>query len=267
MAEVQSDVRPATTFGSLPLPGRRCPICDAEGMVGFYAVEKVPVHSCLLACTAGNALSFPTGDLKLGLCTSCGFICNVVFDASHHAYSANYEETQGFSPHFNAFLESLARRMIDRYELRNKHILEIGCGKGEFLMLLCRLGANWGIGIDPSYVPGRMAGPSCERVGFIQAFYSADHAHLAASSDFICCRHTLEHIAPVGEFLRLLRQAIGQRNDCVVFFEVPDVTRILREGAFWDIYYEHCSYFSPGSLARSFRSSGFDVLQVLGWNT
>jgi hypothetical protein len=32
--------------------------------------------------------------------------------------------------------------------------------------------------------------------------------------------------------------------------------------AFWDIYYEHCSYFGPGSLARLFRGCGFDVLEL-----
>jgi hypothetical protein len=36
----------------------------------------------------------------------------------------------------------------------------------------------------------------------------------------------------------------------------------LREGAFWDVYYEHCSYFSPGSLARLFRREGFVVDDV-----
>ena len=48
----------------------------------------------------------------------------------------------------------------------------------------------------------------------------------------------------------------------MTFFELPDVLRVLRETAFWDIYYEHCSYFSPGSLARLFRSCGFEVLAV-----
>ena len=45
-------------------------------------------------------------------------------------------------------------------------------------------------------------------------------------------------------------------------FEIPDNTRVLREQAFEDIYYEHCSYFSPGTLARLFRSSGFEVTDL-----
>jgi hypothetical protein len=36
----------------------------------------------------------------------------------------------------------------------------------------------------------------------------------------------------------------------------------LEEEAFWDVYYEHCSYFSAGSLTRLFRKAAFDVLQV-----
>ena len=34
---------------------------------------------------------------------------------------------------------------------------------------------------------------------------------------------------------------------------------MLAEGAFWDIYYEHCTYFTAGSLARLFRGSGFEI--------
>jgi hypothetical protein len=35
--------------------------------------------------------------------------------------------------------------------------------------------------------------------------------------------------------------------------------RVLEIGVFWDVYYEHCTYFTRGSLARLFRASGFDV--------
>jgi hypothetical protein len=48
----------------------------------------------------------------------------------------------------------------------------------------------------------------------------------------------------------------------VVLFELPDVARVLEEIAFWDIYYEHCSYFSLGSMARLFRAQGFDLTHL-----
>jgi hypothetical protein len=95
---------------------------------------------------------------------------------------------------------------------------------------------------------------------FVTDLYDERYADLPA--DAVVCRHTLEHIAPVGEFLALIRRALGERDKSVVLFDLPDVVRVLREGAFWDVYYEHCSYFSPGSLARLFRRSGFDVLAL-----
>src|SRR5690606_15376291 len=59
-----------------------------------------------------------------------------------------------------------------------------------------------------------------------------------------------------------VRRHVGERADALVVFELPDVARILSEGAFWDIYYEHCSYFSAGSLGRLFQRAGFEVLET-----
>jgi hypothetical protein len=95
---------------------------------------------------------------------------------------------------------------------------------------------------------------------FIKDFYSAQYADYQA--DFVCCKMTLEHIQPTADFIGLLRQALANRPETVVFFQVPDVTRILHEIAFWDIYYEHCSYFSPASLTHLFRQYGFTVLHL-----
>jgi len=64
------------------------------------------------------------------------------------------------------------------------------------------------------------------------------------------------------EFMQTVRRAIGNNTSTIVFFELPDVERVLRECAFWDIYYEHCSYFTLGSLARLFRRCGFQVTDL-----
>jgi hypothetical protein len=43
---------------------------------------------------------------------------------------------------------------------------------------------------------------------------------------------------------------------------VPNVLYTLRDLGIWDIIYEHCSYFSPTSLARVFTETGFKILQL-----
>lgn len=239
-----------------------CLACGARGLTLFYEVRGVPVHSCTLLESREAAVAFPTGDLRLGFCPACGFIANVAYDDRLQNYARGYEEQQSFSPRFNDFARTLAERLIGRYDIRGKNVVEIGCGKGDFLVLLCELGKNFGLGIDPSYVPGRQENVS-GRVRFIQDLYSERYADICDTcSDLVMCRHTLEHIGAVKEFLQRVRRTVGDQNHTVVFFEVPDVRRVLREQAFWDIYYEHCSYFSLGSLARLFRGCGFEILHL-----
>jgi SAM-dependent methyltransferase len=237
-----------------------CSNCGAVGMSVLYELERVPVHSVLLLPTREEALNYPKGDIVLGFCQTCGFISNLAFDPSLHEYSSRYDPTQAFSSTFNAFAHRLARRLIDQYDLHGKDIIEIGCGQGEFLTLLCELGGNRGVGFDPAYVDRRRESPAQNRITFIKDFYSERYADY--HGDFFCCQMTLEHIQHTADFVSMVRRSLEDQPNTVVFFQVPDVTRILHELAFWDIYYEHCSYFSLGSLARLFRKCGFDVINL-----
>lgn len=240
--------------------GSQCPNCGDGEMEILYSIDQIPVHCTINLSSREQALKFPTGNLKLGFCNQCGFLGNTVYDASLQEYCQDCEESQHVSPTFNKFARELAARWIDQYKLRGKTILEVGCGKGEFLALMCELGDCRGIGIDPSYQPSRTPLKMADRLRFINDLYSEKYTDLEA--DCIMCRHTLEHIGPTREFVRMIRRAIGRRTDMLVLFELPDVTRVLKEVAFWDVYYEHCSYFSPGSLARLFRDAGFEVLEL-----
>ncbi len=240
--------------------GTRCKSCWSTELDVFYELKDVPVNSCLLFAKREEAQSYPRGEIALGFCRRCGFISNLRFDSELARYTEGYEEQQSFSPRFNAFARDLAMRLIERHDLREKTVVEIGCGKGDFLMLLCELGPNQGIGIDPTYMPGRHNGPVSKRVKFIRDFYSERYARY--TGEMVCCRHTLEHIADTAGFVQTVRKAIGDKTSTIVFFELPDVERVLEECAFWDIYYEHCSYFSLGSLARLFRRCGFEVTDL-----
>ncbi len=260
MIMMHSPIAQSENTEPIPLRLNACPSCGGAHVEVFYEVRNVPVHSVLLMDTREQALTFRRGDIALGFCSTCGFISNLAFDPAMHEYSQKYEETQGFSDTFNTFHRNLAKRLIERYDLHGKDIIEIGCGKGEFLSMLCELGNNRGVGFDPAYIPERNTSAAKDKVKFIVDFYSEKYTQYQA--DFVCCKMTLEHIQNTEEFVKMVRRSIGDRHDTIVFFQIPDVTRVLRDIGFWDVYYEHCSYFSPGSLGRLFRKAGFDVVQL-----
>lgn len=250
-SEARSSLLPADVW---------CRACGNGDLQSFARSTGIPVNNARVFARREEALQVPTGDLELGICNACGFISNVRFEPSLVTYDATYEEQQSYSPRFTEFSDALAEHLVSRWGLRNKRIVEIGCGKGDFLAKLCQLGSNFGVGIDPTAVPGRLTGPGADRVTILPEFYSRRSGALDA--DAIVCRHTLEHVRDAALLVRTLRRSLEGRPQTRVFFEVPDVLRVLREGAFWDVYYEHCSYFTAGSLARLFRREGFVVDDV-----
>ncbi len=236
-----------------------CPSCANPEMSVFYEAGSMPAHSVLLLPSREAALAYPRGEMVLGFCNGCGFVTNLKFDPALNEYGSRYEETQGFSPTFREFNRGVAERLILRHGLRGRTVLEIGCGKGEFLALLCELGVGRGIGFDPAFLEDRLQSSARDRLTFVTELYSEKHANVEA--DFICCKMTLEHIHDTARLVKAVRRAIGNRGTRT-FFQVPNARYVLRDLAFWDVYYEHCSYFSAGSLARLFRSCGFRVLDV-----
>ncbi len=242
---------PAATAASGP-----CPVCSAPSLTPLFRARDVPVHVGLQWPTEAAARSCPRGDIDLAACNDCGFITNIAFDPELMAYEGSYENSLHFSPLFQEYAKELAGHLIATYELNDKDIVEIGCGNGDFLALLVEEGGNRGLGFDPS---APETSPS-SALRFVRDEYGIEQA--GEPVDLICCRQALEHFPKPMEFLDTIRRTLGGRTETALFFEVPDFSFALRTMAVWDIVYEHCSNFGPGSLHRAFTESGFDVLAL-----
>ncbi len=240
-----------------PVP---CPVCASTEQLPIFAVDELPVQSTLLHRDRGSALAVPKGRLDLVLCLDCGLAFNRAFDARHVLYDPNYEDAQGYSPRFRTFIEELARTLVRRHNLAGKTVVEIGCGKGEFLVALNQAGMGRAIGFDPAYRPDP-AHRSIPGLEIHATLYGPGEATLRP--DLVCCRHTLEHVGQPRALLELVRHNLEASPHTVLFFEVPDVERILAERAFWDVYYEHVLYFSPHALKRLLAETGFVVGEVV----
>ncbi len=239
---------------------RACPACGSADLSDIYELKAVPVQSSVLLDSRAEALAYPCHSITLRFCAECGLVFNSSFDLSLVDYASTTEESQHFSGTFNRFAKRLIAEIASRYDLNGKQTLEIGCGKGDFLQELARQTRTNCTGVDPGFIPERLPGVNGHGIVFQRDYF--DPAAIVVAPDFVVCRHTIEHIPEVGTFMRDVAAVVAGRTDVGIFFETPDMRRVLAEGAFWDIYFEHCSYFTLGSLARLFRRTGLNVTRL-----
>jgi SAM-dependent methyltransferase len=234
-----------------------CPVCRAPAGAPFLEIEQVPVFCNVQWPTREEAAAAARGDIRLAFCDVCGMIWNTAFEPGLVEYEAAYENSLHHSDVFRRYAGELAARLVERYDVRDKDVVDIGCGNGDFLTLLCDLGGNRGVGFDPGYEGPQLVAAGAGSVRFVRDLYSGAHAETAA--DLVCCRHVLEHVVDPGELLATLRRSLSARPDAVLYFEVPAAEYVLEHLSAWDVIYEHCSLFSAPALRRLFAGAGFAI--------
>ncbi len=175
---------PPAVASSAPCPNRRSCRRDQPHQLHLSGLRRragsrrstpsvgIPTNSCLLLDDRGTRpRGIPAATCDLTFCHTCGFCSNTSFDPALSEYSQRYEETQGFSGRFVEFARDLAGRWVDTYDLAGRSVLEIGCGKGEFLTMMVEAGAGHGIGIDPGVHAERVDAPVADQLSWIADFY------------------------------------------------------------------------------------------------
>jgi 2-polyprenyl-3-methyl-5-hydroxy-6-metoxy-1,4-benzoquinol methylase len=209
-----------------------------SGSPAVFKQEQVPVFQNKVYATEAEALKAQTGQVELIQSSESGFIFNKSFDPEIMLYDENYQNEQGSSGVFQGHLNNVLR-LLNTFGLENKKIVEVGCGKGIFFEMMLKSGLDcWGF--DPTYEGNN------ERV--IKEYFSDKFNDIKA--DVIIMRHTLEHIPKPFSFLHTIAKANNYRG--YLFVEVPTFDWIAGKHAFWDIFYEHCNYFTEQSLSVMF---------------
>jgi 2-polyprenyl-3-methyl-5-hydroxy-6-metoxy-1,4-benzoquinol methylase len=220
----------------------------------LLSIPDIPTLTNRLCASEAEAADALRGDINLAYCLDCGHVVNAAFNQAQVKYDGRFENTLTFSSRYRQYAEMTAARIINRYGLHGKFIVEIGCGSGDFLRLLCSAG-NYGKGYDPSQPTSRSVA-GLGRVEIIGRNFATEDAY---SADFVCCRHVLEHLPAPMDLLRQLRETVDVRTGTIIFFEVPNGLFTLERLGIWDIIHEHVSYFTPSSLARAFHDAGFTI--------
>jgi len=219
----------------------------------------VPAHAVRLHRTREAALAEPVGDLELFACQTCAFVFNASYDETLHSYDEQYESTQSYSDTFNAFNRELAQSILDNTTASGP-IVEIGCGNGELLGLLIELGAGQVVGFDPAFSSDQAAFPQTDEARIHATNF--DPRILDQPPAAIISKMTLEHVADPHKFLVDIAGSIPAGHGTKIFIQVPNCAYIFTEGLIGDLLYEHCNYFTAGSLRRAFAKASIEACEI-----
>ncbi|MFI4937146.1 MAG: class I SAM-dependent methyltransferase [Candidatus Berkiellales bacterium] len=215
--------------------------------------QEVITYQNVLVHSVDAAKKVPKGKLDLYFCQNCTFLFNAAFDDTLVGYGPQYENTQQHSAVFEEHITHLVNKLLQEKAITNQRLLEIGCGNGYFLKRLINAqNNNIGIGYDKSL--GKET-----REGNLTLKGKYYDAHDEGNFDVILSRHVIEHILDNNHLIALLQQ---KNKHAQYFIETPSLEWIIANQAFYDIFYEHCSYFSKKSLACLFNNRGINVAKI-----
>ncbi len=252
-----TDLRAARPNPVTPARVTSCPVCGSSDLRPFTDPVRVPTLSCRLWPDPESAKNCPRGDIALALCASCGLVLNRLFDPTSLDYDEHYENSLHFSGLFREYAEWLADDLIRTHRLRDKLVVEVGCGKGDFLRMLAVRGGNRAVGIDPGYEPDPSA-PPIDGVAFVKQPFG--DVVLADRADLVVARQVLEHVDDPRVFLARVRDLLASEGAAVI--EVPNADDMLERADVWDVIYEHPVYYTAHSLRHLMVSAGFDMLAM-----
>ena len=237
-----------------------CPICSSPvSSEPFYKTIQ-PVNENVLFNSWENAKKSKSGKISLVFCDKCSFVFNKDFRLALVDYSEQYQYTLPPSKQFMKFIKQMVASLIEDHKIKNKKIVELGCGKGEFIREICEKGSNKGFGYDTSYEgPQKILFP---KLKFENRFYDRKLDE-NIFGDFVVARQTLEHIKNPHSFVLDMLTALEDGGK--ICLETPNLDWILDNCTFWDFYYEHCSYYNKTSYINLLSQHGLSVSKTYYW--
>lgn len=192
-------------------------------------------------------------DLDICQCSGCGL---VQLPSAPVPYYREVLRAAAFSPEMKKFREAQFSRFVKEYGLRGKKVLELGCGKGEYLRLMKAAGADaYGLEYSAASVAEcRKGGLKAER-GYLDRKVKLRGGPFSA----FYILNFLEHMPDPVAALSAMRDNLAPGG--VGLVEVPDFDMMLSKNLFSEFIPDHLFYFTRRSLEFLLAASGLEVLK------
>ena len=194
-------------------------------------------------------------DLNLFQCSSCGL---VQLSEKPVSYYKEVIRASSFSSEMKRFRSEQFVSWVDKYNLKGKSILEVGCGRGEYLSIFKQTEVSLAHGIEYS----KESVSSCinSEISVTKGFFGDENFVLPKQKyDGFICLNFIEHWPNPNKVLAHLKKNLSE--DAIGIVEVPNFDMILKQGLYSEFISDHLLYFTKDTLTFMLNYNGFEVIE------
>ena len=193
-------------------------------------------------------------NLTVCQCSECGL---VQLSEPPVPYYRDVIRAAAVSEPVKAFKTEQFSRLVEKYGLQGKKVIEIGCGKGEFLSLWKSSGVQvYGLEHAETSVKHCLE----NGLSVFQGYLDAGEFQLPNGPfDAFALLMFLEHMPDPNASLRGIHNNLVE--DAVGLIEVPNFDMVVRNNVFSEFIADHLLYFTRETLQFTLHLNGFEILE------
>jgi 2-polyprenyl-3-methyl-5-hydroxy-6-metoxy-1,4-benzoquinol methylase len=186
-------------------------------------------------------------------CSGCGL---VQLNNDPVPYYREVIRAASFSEEMKDFRKKQFGSFVQKFSLRNKKVIEIGCGCGEYLSIMQQFGIEaYGLEYSEESVAHCVKNGLRVSKGFIE---SSNYKLNYALFDAFFILNFLEHLPDPSSTLRGIYNNLT--DGAIGLVEVPNFDMILRNSLFSEFIGDHLFYFTKETLNATLWLNGFEII-------
>ncbi len=193
-------------------------------------------------------------DLTVCQCSACGL---VQLSNEPVSYYREVIRAASISAEMQTFRRAQFEHFVKKYSLKNRKVVEIGCGRGEYLSIMQEVETDaYGLEYSAKSVQACVKKGLKVTKGFVEK--SSDKIENAPFNAFFILNF-LEHLPDLNSVLQGISNNLT--DDGVGLVEVPNFDMMLKKNLFSEFIGDHLFYFTKETLKTALELNGFEVIE------
>ena len=197
-------------------------------------------------------------NLDIYQCTKCNVIQHVLAPVS---YYKEVIRAVSVSKEMEEFRIKQFKEWVELNNLTNKKYIEIGCGAGDYLEIIKKIGIKKVFGLEYSDI--NVAVCKTKNLEVSKGYLDNDlviQDHQQHNYDAFGIFSFMEHWPNPSEALSILWDLLAEEAYGII--EVPNFEMIQKKGLYTEFITDHIFYFDKSSLSQLLQNNGFEITSI-----